>query len=70
MASFNNLIKITSSKDCLNPNEVLRGSNSLDFIKLRSVKREDLPGFLKDLKAFVDKLDDATVHLYRTEEGG
>lgn len=66
---FGSLIKITNSKSKLNGHEILRESKSLNFFEIKSVSKKNLPTLVKDLKALVERLDDALVNLYRHGAG-
>lgn len=66
---FGNLIKITQNTNATNKNEILRESNSLSFITIKEVNKENFPELMKDLEKFVVKLDDALRNIYQHEIG-
>lgn len=64
-------IKITGngSGGGLKAGELLRESNSLNFISLKSVSKNDAPKLVKDIESLVGRLDDALAALYREGAG-
>lgn len=66
---FGNLIKITQNNNAIIENEILRESNSLSFITIKEVDKENVSEFVKDLEKFIVKLDDAVRNIYRHEIG-
>lgn len=66
---FGNLIKITQNNNAIIENEILRESNSLSFITIKEVDKENVSEFVKDLEKFIVKLDDALRNIYRHEIG-
>lgn len=66
---FGNLINITQNTKAILGNEILRESNSLSFITIKEVDKENVSKLVKDLEKFAVKLDDALSKIYRHEIG-
>jgi hypothetical protein len=49
----------------LDGDEMLKVSNSFEFLTLKSVKISEAPIFAKDLEKLLDKLDDGIARMYR-----
>lgn len=66
---FNGFIEITRNPGTTTRNEILRASDSLEFIKIKQVDKEDVSKFVNDLESFTIKLNEGLQNLYRTEMG-